>query len=386
MDNGKLIDFNVEDVYSADGQLRGHVEPPPKLKQFLGQASWYLRDSNWDPDFPTAAQSAEWFFLKETGRQVDGVIAINLFLAQKILEATGPISLPDYNETINSQNLFERAEYYSEINFFPGSTQKKDFLGSLAKTLFINLQNQDTKNTFKSGLAIFESLQQKDVLLSLHDEKANQSLASLNWSGHIQNFPSKENTLNDYLFIVEANVGVNKANFFVTRSTNHQIDISKTGETTETLNLIYQNESPSESWPAGTYQNYLRIYCPYDSLLNSLKINDQEISPTQIDTSLEHQKTVFGFLVKVPIKASTKVTLSYQTPLKFNFQTEVQNFNFLFQKQSGAKPNQAEIKINFPQFLKIIKTSPQASVTPQEVVFQETLDQDKILNINFFSQ
>ena len=71
-DKGKFVDFEVQDVYWADGQLKGHVEPPSELKKYLGEANWYLRDSNWDPDFPTSAVKAQWFLEKETGRVVDG--------------------------------------------------------------------------------------------------------------------------------------------------------------------------------------------------------------------------------------------------------------------------------------------------------------------------
>ncbi len=131
-EKGKLLDFNVEDIYSADGQLKGYVEPPAPIKEFLGQNTWYFRDSNWDPDFPISAQRAEWFLKKTTNRSVDGVIAVNLPAVKELLKATGTINLTDYNEEVTADNLFERAEYHSEIDFFPGSTQKKRFLGSFS--------------------------------------------------------------------------------------------------------------------------------------------------------------------------------------------------------------------------------------------------------------
>jgi len=140
-DKGKLLDFTVEDIYSADGQLKGYVQPPEPIKEYLGQDLWFFRDSNWDPDFSIAAQQSEWFLRKTTNRSVDGVIAVNLPLARELLKATGPIVLSDYNEEVNTDNLFERAEYHSEIDFFPGSTQKKDFLGSLAREIFDFIKN-----------------------------------------------------------------------------------------------------------------------------------------------------------------------------------------------------------------------------------------------------
>ncbi|MCD6225716.1 DUF4012 domain-containing protein, partial [bacterium] len=67
--DGQLIDFKVNDVYQADGQLKGHVEPPAPIKNILGEGGWYLRDSNWSPDFPVSAQRAAWFYRKETGQE-----------------------------------------------------------------------------------------------------------------------------------------------------------------------------------------------------------------------------------------------------------------------------------------------------------------------------
>ncbi|TSC53918.1 MAG: hypothetical protein LiPW31_289, partial [Microgenomates group bacterium LiPW_31] len=153
LDQGRLVDFEVQDVYWADGQLKGHIEPPPALKKYLGEAGWYLRDSNWDPDFPTSAARADWFLEKETGRTVDGVVGINLEVAKNILEAIGETELSDFKEKINSKNLFERAEYHSETNFFPGSTQKQDFLGSLTRALFEKIKNVDQKTWLKLAKA-----------------------------------------------------------------------------------------------------------------------------------------------------------------------------------------------------------------------------------------
>ena len=65
-------------MYALDGQLKGHVDPPAPMRDLLGQEHWYLRDSNWDPDFKESAARAAWFYEKEGGVPVDGVIAINV--------------------------------------------------------------------------------------------------------------------------------------------------------------------------------------------------------------------------------------------------------------------------------------------------------------------
>ena len=67
----------IQDVHVVDGQLKGHVDPPTPIKELLEQEHWYLRDSNWNPDFTISGEKAAWFYEKETGLKVDGVIAVD---------------------------------------------------------------------------------------------------------------------------------------------------------------------------------------------------------------------------------------------------------------------------------------------------------------------
>src|SRR5574340_1269627 len=109
-DNGRMSELNVSDVYSADGQLKGHIDPPAPIHDYLGEANWWFRDSNWDPDFPTSAKRAEWFLDKEIDQKVDGVFAIDLGLIKDALRLTGPIFLADYNMDVTSDNLYEKTQ------------------------------------------------------------------------------------------------------------------------------------------------------------------------------------------------------------------------------------------------------------------------------------
>jgi len=94
---GALSNLEVYDVYTADGQLKGYVEPPWQLKTYLDQPTWYLRDSNWDPDFSVSAQRAEWFLDKSLGIRVDGVVGIDLSLVKNLVGVLGSLYVADYD-------------------------------------------------------------------------------------------------------------------------------------------------------------------------------------------------------------------------------------------------------------------------------------------------
>jgi len=378
-ENGKLLDFEVHDVYFADGQLKGHVEPPAKLKEFLGQASWYLRDSNWDPDFPASAQRAAWFFEKETGRQVDGVIGINLTVAERILEAIGEIDLPDYREKISSKNFFEKAEYFSEAGFFPGSTGKQDFLGQVSRVIFEKIKSADQKTLLKIGHAFLTSLEEKEVTVFVNNEAVSQVLARLNWDGAIKRVKCEDQSRacqGDYLMIVEANVGVNKSNYFLKRDLVQTIKIGEDGKVAERLTIYYENQSPSEIFPAGRYKTYLRIYVPEGSALEACKIEDEDCG---IEETTEHGRSVFGFLVEVPVREKRRVEISWRPAFSF----EEGEYMLLIQKQPGIKREKFDLSILFPENLLLNSSLPQGLTGRGSVVYNRQLSSDLIFKLNF---
>lgn len=380
-ENGRLLDFQVEDVYSADGQLRGHVEPPGPIKKYLGEEGWYLRDSNYDPDFPTTAEKVEWFFKKETGRVVDGVVGVNLHLAQKILKAIGPVKLVDFQETINANNLFERAEYHSEVNFFPGSTQKRDFLASLTSRIFQELKW--SKEWLKIGEVFFESLAEKQVLISLSDEEVMKVIRRYGWDGRIlENAKCQKETkvgcLADYLMVVDSNFGVNKCNYFVKRELTHEVRLD--GEIEENLTINYLNNSPTQAWPGGNYQNYLRVYIPEESQLLEVKINKKSLAQEKIDISHRNGKKIIGFLVTVLVGEEKEVSLSYKPSFK---QEDISTYTLLVQKQSGTEKDPLTVLVRRPTDSKVVKIAPDGLTGPEVVLYNTNLLRDRAFLVEF---
>jgi hypothetical protein len=389
VEGGKLLDFEIHDVYFADGQLKGHVEPPVELKRFLGEAGWYLRDSNWSPDFPTSARRAEWFLDKEIGRKVDGVFAVDLSVMERILEATGDLYLSDYDETINASNFFERAEYHSEAGFFPGSTQKQDYLGKVAAALFEELKTAELKDLTKLGFAVLTSLEGKDILIYLDDEEINNLMTKFNWDGGIKGANCRqeiEDCFKDYLYLNEANVGINKANYFINREIEQAVVIDTEGKVKSRLVINYQNNSPSDVFPAGDYRNYLRLLLPLGSEINQVVIKDPaakeaEKKIEEFDRQTDFQRESFGFLVEVPVGERRRVVIEYQS--RKEEKVEPGGYLLLVQKQSGTKNDQYNLSISYPPNLSLTETSPEALTREGLVVYNTNLSRDMAFELVF---
>ncbi len=381
---GQLKDFKVFDVYSADGQLIGHVEPPLPIRRYLGEGNWYLRDSNWSADFSENARRAAWFLEKEMKIKPQIVIGVTLSAVQNLLAAGGQIYLPSLKEKINAGNLFAKAEFYAEKSSFPGSHQKANFLNLLAQQLLVSVKEKNF-STAAISRALLASFQQKELLLWFSDPQAQGINQELGWDGAVIYSQPVANTSSDYLYLLEANLGVNKANYFLKRTLAERIDIHN-----QTLNhqleISYDNTAQSRQWPGGDYKNYLRVFLPRQSQLQEAKIiyeNGQEkiIDSQQIDQSFAYRYQQLGFWLTVPINSRRRLLIKYQLPVKITKPNW--RLAFYWQKQPGFGATPLTLLVNYPLFLKPLNVNQAATSTGGGIVFSGQLGKDQFFNIDF---
>ena len=374
-ENGKLYDLAIYDVYDADGQLKGHVEPPAPIKDILGEANWYLRDSNFDPDFPTSARRAEWFIKKSLNQDLDGTIAINVNTLVSLLRATGPLEVSDYGETITESNLYERAQFHAEVNFFPGSTQKKEFLSTVGNAIFAKLSTLGAGEGLKLASALSDSVQEKNTLISLINPSTNHVFQTLGWNGELGDSP-------DYAMVVDSNFGVNKANYFVKRNIEEVITIDKNLLVNHVLRLNYHNTSTSTAWPAGIYKNYQRLYLPVGANVIKVTIGGNLLEPKDYTITSEHAKLVIAYLVQVPINDKIIVEVEYTTPQLP--QTNELLYAWYWQKQPGTSQlDNLSVYLNYPMYLKPTVISPTAELGVQQLKLALKNDTDHRLSVKF---
>lgn len=391
-DKGRFIGLEVLDVYTADGQLKGHVEPPKPIREHLGEASWFLRDSNWDPDFPTSAAKAAWFIDKELGQTVNGIIGIDLEFAKELVRYYGPIRLADFNEEVTSENLYEKTQYAVEGEFFPGSRAKKNFLTALARELLGKVLVRDEEISFDklvpAAKALFSALEGRHMALWVRNQEVMSELRKVGWDGGVRNVRCQDSAcIPDYLMVVEANLGVNKANYFLDRS--YSLEATVEGEAIlHQLTLSYKNRSDGNNWPGGDYKNYLRIFVPREAELVSARLINTESGKGEYLTTEEEvkgDKKSIGILAPVPAGKTRQVVISWKLPLAKI--VDEQELVFLWQKQLGTPADPLWFLLRLPQEGKITSTFPASSLTTSSSVGYNTeLSEDLLFNIRWQTQ
>ena len=312
LDKGRITEIVVNDVYSADGQLKGHVEPPEPIKKYLGEANWYLRDSNWDPDFVKTAKKVEWFLDKEIDQKVDGVIGVDLNLIQNILKVLGPVTLTDFNKVITADNLYLTTQSEVEGEFFAGSIKKASFLTSLAKTLLEETKAISKEKYLDLAKEVAKSLEEKHIQFSIGDTSTQEAVSELGYTGGL-NMPNScgDRCFVDYLAVVDSNLGVNKSNYFLERSFDVSVNLSKE-RVSSLLNINYKNNSGLNLGPSGIYKSYTRVILPTDAVIGSVQLVDDQTSlSTEYDQFDQGDYKEVGFYVEIPNSSSKKVAVSW---------------------------------------------------------------------------
>ncbi|KKU57740.1 MAG: hypothetical protein UX80_C0010G0001, partial [Candidatus Amesbacteria bacterium GW2011_GWA2_47_11b] len=279
-----------------DGQVVGYVEPPAPIKKAFPFGSWKLRDANWDVDFSVAGEQIAWF-LEQGGEKVDGIIAVNLSFVNLLLGYLGEIKTVTYDERVTAQNLAQLAQTYSEVN-----KEKRDFLGAVGAALFERIKTIGPIGQMRLIGLVYKELQKGQILVWMKDQELASSVQRLGWDGGLGNYGG------DYLYIVESNLGANKANCCVTRSVKQTVN-SLSQSLRERLTIKWENSSQFENpqppvfW-GGNYINYVRVVIPA-----AAQVKDAE----KYDIEERGRFKIVGFWVTVPAGGEATVQLEYKS-------------------------------------------------------------------------
>lgn len=361
IDGGDLGDMDFSDSYTVFNPDVDHPLAPPDLERTMGAQILVFRDSNWSADYPAAASVAQSLYQLDTGTATDGVFAFDIEATRRLIGAMEPLALPGYDEPVTSQNL---AAAMREVWAAPVDIEttvvdretsqwwrhRKDFMGDLAAAARAKVEAGEV-DFGALAQAVYSSLQEKHILLSVNDPATMALLRDSGWAGAVD--PGEA----DYLFVVDSNVGWNKVNTLVDRSTRYTVRPLADGSAEAELRLAYTHGGQAIEGPCvqevhygDTYEdlrrycyfNYLRVYVPDGAQL----LDAQGFEPDSVDQAFgEAGSTVFSGFVVTPSGGEHEVTLRYRLPASV-FQDGL--YRLRIQKQAGVPAWPVEIAIDDP--------------------------------------
>jgi hypothetical protein len=360
LDHGTVQHMEFHDAvqFGADWmeQSGQYVEPPVPLKQYLlKDTSWNLAVSNWSPDFPTSASYAEAFYEQGGGGKVDGVIAIDVTALERLLEVIGPVDIPDFGVTVDSDNARDLTEQYTREAYGP-QTDRKAFVGLLADEVLQRVLHPQP-DQWSALVDVLQSLgDHKDLQIYSKSPSQERVLAELGWDGAVQY------TSGDYLRLVDASVNSTKLNIVIDHSAKVDVHLAPDGSATTTVTLDYFNDlAPwaSEHDPSlveklmlgGQYGGYLRLLAPPRSKLISVTEGTQEIGAEEIGQ--EDGLSVFGRFFALSHDTRKTLAFTYQTPPVAKKSSGGWMYSLSMFRQPGWALSSLDVKVTPPGDMRV---------------------------------
>lgn len=369
--NARIIDYNYSPTTESS------PNPPPSDQADQVQVpNWWIRyrqpvyaawDGSWYADFPSTAAMAAWYYDAGDNPQspVDGVIAIDLVGFQYILEELGSVVVPGYNEVVTPQNF--RQVIYAIRAEGEGDLPHKRFVAALYRQILADWQNVDRERGADLVGATLRALQEKHIMLYFRDERLNQVVNTLGWSG--AQAPAVEH---DYLQVADANLG-SKSNYSIIRQLTYDVEIQPNGSLVSRLTVAYDYpEAVAANDPAVhpahyndiDYHNLMQVFAPAGSLLT--ETNNLRRDPTTVATDTH---TAFVAMTEVAYNSGERFQFVYNTPVLVETFGPYRRYRLLLQKQPGMLGEVVSVQVRLPPGAQSVSTSP-------EVVANYRLEQE----------
>lgn len=334
--NGRLVSIETHDLSNFDGRIPDGIKPPYPMEEMLRIKSWKMRDSNYSPDFPTNARKAEEFYYLGRGEEkFDGIIAVTTNVLASFLKVTGPIEVAGYPGTYDSNNAAIALEYQVEKGFDEQGIERgerKSVMGFLAKEILGRVDKLTLSEKWNFLKVIFDDLKRKDIQIYLKNKELAAVAREANWDGAVD-----ENWRKDYLMMVDANLGAYKSDYYMKRSVDYSIDLSK-DEPEVKLRIAYKHTAQKKDWMTNDYRDFLRVYVPDGSWLTSHANAERPVFGSELG------KKYLGFNVFVPVNKERTVEINYKLPKEM----KTGDYDLKIQKQPGLNDIPVAVHVKYP--------------------------------------
>lgn len=341
IEDGKVTPEKSDDIYELDKKFKKRLPIPEALGRYLTtEKYWNLRDMNISPDFK---QSMDQFFsnyseLSGEPDNIDGIIAVDTHLLTNLVEAVGPIEIGGYG-TFSAQteprcDCPQIIYALSEIITRPTPYLREDrkgILGPLMSAILTKIYS--SPRTYMSDLfrIALEDLEGRHIQMYFLNEKHQQAVETINAAGRLVSSDKAQ----DFLAIVNANLGGAKSNLFIDYKVNQVVSAPENGRITKTVEITYENRHKADNCnlEAGllclnsTLRDWTRLYVPAGSeLVEAQGFNGEAKVYEENGFSV-----IDGFFTLEPL-AQAKLKITYTVPYTAD------TYKIKLWKQGGISP------------------------------------------------
>lgn len=374
--------------YDLQGSNQKFLTAPEPLT--LINARWEFQDANWWPDFPASAKKLIQFYDQSGGPSVDGVISLNATYVADLLSLLGPVAMPEYGRTIDSENFVFETQKIVELE--ADKTAPKQFIADLAPKLLERIKDADAADFLATLSHLGSGLANRDIQLYFTDHELEQTITALGWAGEVKRIGG------DYLMVVTTNLGGGKTDTIISEDIDIEVNIADDGTITNTVEITRTHHGIANELFIGVNNvDYVRLYVPRGARLvkaEGFEIPEPELFERPADYFEEDEdlmyatlntfvdpdsgttvgeefgKTVFGNWIQTKPGETEVATFTYELPWKINTLAKqydivgqfkdliglhpVDSYTMFIQNQSGLIDRGVDLVVNLPMALDLV--------------------------------
>lgn len=353
IEDGKVTPEKSDDIYELDKKFNKRLPIPEVLGRYLTSEKYFnLRDMNISPDFKASMDEFYSHYKEVPGEpdNIDGIISVDTNLLTELVRVLGPVEVPGYG-TFSAENdprcdCPQIIYVLSEIVDRPTPYLREDRKGIIAPMMQAILKKSyDAPNSiwpqlFELGMKKIEG---RHVQFYFFDEKYQAAAETVRAAGRMDQ--PKEGQ--DYLAVVDANLGGAKSNLFVKTEGILEVSAPENGQLSNKLTLKYKNDRKGDNCNLeagllclnGQLRDWVRIYLPKGAKLVNANGFDA-------NTMRESEDETLGFhvvegVIRVAPLGQANLQLEYTVPY-----ADTENYKLLMRKQAGTDPWPYLLNIN----------------------------------------
>lgn len=342
VENGKVTPEKSDDIYELDQKFTKRIPIPDALGKYLTtETYWHLRDMNISPDFKDSMDQFFTHYQEVRGEpsDINGIIAVDTVVLTDLLKILGPVQVGGGTFSAEPETRCDGCAQVvyalSEIITRPTPYLREDRKGILGPLMQATLQKAYSapKELWPQLFEMmWQDLEGRHIQMYFLDEAEQAAAEAVNGAGRLI-LPAEGN---DFLAIVDANLGGAKSNLFTQSEVKQTITSPENGLLTKAVEITYKNTRRADNCNLeagqlclnGTLRDWSRLYLPKGAQLVEAQGFTDEPSVYE-----ESGFTVIdGFFILEPL-GTAKLRLTYTVPY-----ADQKTYRIELWKQGGIEP------------------------------------------------
>ena len=306
----------IELLTSLDTSGISSVEEAARFRRNYRRAVRQADDINLSPDFPAVARRLLTIYRRSTGRSLDGVLATDPVALAGLLRATGPVSGTGLKEPLNSSNAADVLLHDTYITFADEPEAQSRFLTSLIRNFYDAFDSKAVDGS-ELAKALGSGASARHLMMYSRFEDEQAGLQRLGATGELGG------TRDPVQHVFHNNLGDNKVDFYLQRSVDTRIVVTRGGDALVRTRITVENDAPAtgqdpmtKSYTGaarpGTNLMDLRVLMPETA--RNPQWESQRGGRLKSDSGVEAGLPSTSIRLKVPAQDRRVVTLEYELP------------------------------------------------------------------------